>query len=285
MHSMYQIRSRQIARLENLARPYLKQKVGIAERWRKIRHGAVTHAAGLAFLLRYGEPRLGEPLSAACQRVAESEGWKLYRETMPPRSKFIKYEEHFAPHGRGSVMDIGEVLRHLFISTLPGVDEKAKLNAIFKSAPAWLIWFTFADYTAAVLGLKLPDLTGVRGFMRSREAFDGWWGLPDGAFECNAWPKDCESELAATDLSLLRPEPAHDQFMTRRARKRAPAPRNWTDEWPSPLPLEWLQLVRTDFRSAMAQAGDERFMPDKRHPEFCGDMSPAARYRGNFPKG
>jgi hypothetical protein len=255
----------------------------MTQRWQTVRRGAVGHATVLAFLLRYGEPKIEEPLSEACQRVTESEGWKLFRETMPPRLKFIDVgEEEFTPHDRASVMEIGEVLRHLFISTLPGVDEKAKLNAIFKSAPAWLIWFTFADYTAAVLDLEVPSLSSVRGFARSREAFDRWWGLPDGAFECRDWPKNCESELASTDLSLLRPEPIHDQSMTRRERKRAlAASANRTDQWPAPIPLDLLILSRADFRTALAQAGDQRFVSDKRHPEFCGDMSPRARYRGN----
>lgn len=254
----------------------------MAQRWQNIRHGAVAHATVLGFLLRYGDPGITQPLSEACQRVTESEGWKLYRETMPPRLKFVEYEEQFTPHSRGTVVEIGEVLRHLFISPLPGINEKAKLNAIFESTPAWLIWFTFADYTAAVLGLKVPDLSSVMRFTRSKEAFDRWWGLPKGAFECRPWPKDRESEpLARTDLSLLRPEPAYDQLMTRRERKRALAASiNWTDEWPTLCPLDYLQLVRTDYKSALAQAGDERFVPDKRHPEFCGEMSPQARYRG-----
>ncbi len=201
---------------------------------------------------------------------------------MPPKLKFVEYDEQFTPEGRGAVIEIGEVLRHLFVSSLPGSNEKAKLNAIFKSAPAWLIWFTFADYTAAVLGLEVPDLSSVMRFTRSKKAFDHWWGLPAGTFESRLWPNNRESEpLARTDLSLLRPDAAHDQLMTRRERKRALAASiNWADEWPTLLPLDWLKLVRTDFKSAMAQAGDERFVPDKRHPEFCGDISPWLRYRG-----
>ncbi len=69
---MYQIRSKQITRLEKRARPYFEQRAGMAQRWGKIRHGAVTHAAVLAFLLRYGEPRIEEPLSEAFKRASES---------------------------------------------------------------------------------------------------------------------------------------------------------------------------------------------------------------------
>src|ERR1043166_2028393 len=124
------------------------------EQWATVRRGAVAHASVLAFLLRYGNPKPNEPLSEAYERVNESQGWKSYRAIMPPYLTIIEYEEKFSPNGRGSVIEIGEVLRHLFVPNLPGSNEKAKLSAIFESAPPWLIWFTFADYTAAVLDLK-----------------------------------------------------------------------------------------------------------------------------------
>jgi hypothetical protein len=277
---MYQIRSRQLARLEKLARPYLKHRIGIEERWLKIRRGAVSHATILAFLIRHGKPEEGEPLSNACQRVTESQAWKdCLDNIIPRRTRYVPFEQPFAPYDRATVLYLGEPLRHAVISSFPGSNEKAKLNAIFKSAPPWLIWFTFADYTAAVLDLELPSLSSVRGFARSREAFDRWWGLPDGTFECRPWPKDCESELARADLSLLRPEPLHDQSMTRRQRKRALAASvNWTDEWPVPYPLAFFHM---DIRSVLAQAGAPGFVTDKRHPEFCGEMSRQARWRGS----
>lgn len=174
------------------------------------------------------------------------------------------------------------MLRHLFVARLPGRTEKDKLNAIFKSAPPWILWFTFADYTAAVLDLEMPDLSSVSRFARFRTVFDIWWGLPSGIFERHPWTKGCERELAHVDLSLLRPDPGRDRLLTRRERKRQIAASvNWPDEWPSPCPLAWLQLMRTDFRSAMAPGGIKGFVSDKRHPEFCGEeMSPQARYRG-----
>ena len=66
----------------------------------------------------------------------------------------------------------GMPLRHVIIANFPGVGEKDKLDAVFASAPPWLIWFTFADYTAKLLGLTLPNLSGVMGFARSKANFD-----------------------------------------------------------------------------------------------------------------
>lgn len=65
-------RLRQIARLEKLAKPYLKGKMQIAWEWSRTRQGAVGQAAVLAFLIRYGNPRFEEPLSCATERCAES---------------------------------------------------------------------------------------------------------------------------------------------------------------------------------------------------------------------
>ena len=252
----------------------------MAERWQSVRRGALDHAVVLGFLLRYGEPEIDEPFEEACHRVTESDGWKDYQDIIPPKTRLIGYEERFAPHDRGAVVQIGEVLRHVFVSRLPGRTEKDKLNAIFKSAPPWIIWFTFADYTAAVLDLELPDLSSVSRFARVRTIFDIWWGLPRGALERRPWTKDCERELAHVDLSLLRPEPGRDRLLTTRERKRRiAASANWPDEWPSMYPLDWLRLTRTDFRSAIAQAGVPGFTPEKRHPEFCGEMRPELRYR------
>src|SRR5436305_14115508 len=82
---MYQVRAKQIARLEKRARPFLEQRLGSAERWEKVRRGALNHAVVLGFLLRYGEPQIGEPLEEACRRVTESDAWKEYQAIIPPR--------------------------------------------------------------------------------------------------------------------------------------------------------------------------------------------------------
>ena len=76
------------------------------------------------------------------------------------------------PYNRDGIFSLGPFVRHAVISNFPGADEKQKLNAVFSSAPPWLIWFTFADYTAKLLGLKLPDLSDVRVFERSKANFD-----------------------------------------------------------------------------------------------------------------
>jgi len=257
---MNQTRFRQIARLEKRPVAYTNQREAIAQHLQKLRNGAVAHAAVLAFVMRYGNPQIGEPLSEACRRVTESEACKA----------------SFEPYSRDSVILMGHPLRHILLATFPGADEKDKLNCVFKSAPPWLIWFTFADYTAKLLDLNLPDLSSVSGFERSKKIFHGWWALPESAFECRPWPDGADGEpLARTDLSLLGLETKLDAPITNRQRKRARA--NFARSslshqiaWPALLPKEWLPL---DFDTLLARLRKAGYFggDGSRHPEF-GDI-------------
>jgi hypothetical protein len=270
---MNQIRSRQIARLEKRAVPYIKQRDGIAEQWQELRRGAVAHATVLALLVRYGNPRLGEPLSCAGGRVAKSEFWGLFCQKFPPdRTIYPGGFEHSFPFTRDRVTIIGDELRHVSIATFPGADEKEKLNRVLQSAPPWLLWFTFADYSAKLLGLSLPDLSNVSGFERSKKIFHNWWGLPESAFECRPWPHGTDGEpLAGTDLSLLGLGTRQDA--PNRQRKRALANSAKSDlsrqiDWPHLLSAEWLQLDRKTKNALLAKSGHPLFAEDMTHPEF-----------------
>ena len=70
------------------------------------------------------------------------------------------------------------------------------MRGLLVGTASQFIWFTFADYTGKLLGLKLPDLSGVVGFERSKENFDNWWGLPSGAFERRLWSRGPERRTA-----------------------------------------------------------------------------------------
>jgi hypothetical protein len=243
------------------------------ERWQEIRRRAVTHATVLALLVRYGNPRLGEPLSCAGGRVAKSEFWELFSQKFPPDRTILPANfEYSFPFTRDQVMIIGDELRHVSIATFPGADEKEKLNRVLRSAPPWLLWFTFADYSAKLLGLSLPDLSTVRGFERSKEIFQGWWGLPHGAYECRPWTHGIDGEaLARTDLSLFELETGQDMPVTKRERTRALARASRSNlsrkaDWPYLSSQAWLRL---DFRTKLAilaESGHPAFAAHRRDP-------------------
>lgn len=263
--------------MEKRALHYIKKREGVVQQLRTLRCGAIAHATVLALLVRYGNPKIGEPLSCAGGRVAESEFWESFRQKFPPdRTIFPATFEYSFPFTRDQVLTIGDQLRHVAIATFPGRDEKEKLNNVLRSAPPWLLWFTFADYSAKLLGLRLRDLSSVRRFERSEQSFHGWWGLPSGAYECRPWPNGIGGEaLARTDLSLFGLEGIQNIPVTKRERTRALAHASRSDrdrkaEWPSLISAAWLRL---DFRTGLARLGSAGV------PEFSGHGEPPIRWR------
>jgi hypothetical protein len=242
---MSQVRFRQIARLEKLVQPYLKRTRQIEEEWQRTIRGAVSNAAVLAFIIRYGDPKIGEPLSCAWERFTNTDVWKECCDNWDDPA-FITGLYHGPPYGRDDVLVLGSYLRHELIARFPGATEKKKLERVFASAPPWLIWFTFGDYTAALLGFSIPDLSSVAGFARSKADFDNWYGPATGAFVPRRWPYGPDNEpLARTDLNLL-PAAMEGPISpkTRREHRRAHAsylksrPAESTEHWPRLTPLE-----------------------------------------------
>jgi hypothetical protein len=234
------------------------------------RHAA-AHAAVLAFVIRYGDPEIGEPLSCAWERFINTDvwkgccdkweameleqlgdEWKKYGDKTPPGNRFLFLRRTYlgTPYDRNGTILSGEFLRHELIARFAGATEKEKLEQVFASAPPWLIWFTFADYTAELLGLSLPDLSSVTGFARSKADFNNWYGLPSGAFVPRPWPNGPNNEpLARTDLNLLRPTTERLIIpTTRREHRRSQA--NYmksrsaksSEDWPDLLELELLTM-------------------------------------------
>ncbi len=270
---MSQARFRQIARLEELARPYIQRKQQIEKKERLIPLYAASHAAILAFVIRCGDPKVGEPLPCAWERFINGpvwneycnkweamgleqlgDEWKDYGDATVLGNRLAAlsrpYRRAHYPYRRDGVWIMGSYLRHELIASFPGGTEKEKLERVFASAPPWLIWFTFADYTAELLGLSLPNLSSVTGFARSKADFDNWCGLPSGAFIPRPWPDGPDNEpLARTDLNLLRP--ATQRLIiptTRREHRRANAidlnsrSAKPTAGWPDLISLEYLTM-------------------------------------------
>jgi hypothetical protein len=238
---------RRIERLEQMVGSDIRRRSQAHKRWQFTHVLAADHAAILAFIIQRGNPTIDEPLSAAGQRCEESEAWKrLCAEFWDwLRRKHDTFP--FNPYTEPRAGRIGSVLRHMLIAELPGRDEKAKLEAALAAAPPWLLYYTFSDYTAKLLGLTLPDLSDVRRFERLRADFERWPGLPEGIFECRPWPNGAEAEpLAHTDLKLpFQPLEPDLRGMSPRQRRRALAtymkPQKYEQTWPPLVPLEHLK--------------------------------------------
>jgi hypothetical protein len=160
-----------------------------------LRETAVLHGAAVAAIVAYGDPQITEPLTDAWRRFAEKF----------PRSNY----NQFSPfsNNKMSARLAGITLRTEVIPKLPGADEKERLNRIFASAPAWLMWFTYGDFTASVLQLELPDLSSVKRFDRQTAFIECWPALPTSVFEQRPWPDGGGDEPP--------PGPAEIEFMRR----------------------------------------------------------------------
>jgi hypothetical protein len=210
---MNQIRSRQVARLEKLAQPYIKRRQQSSAHIEAfMRKEAFEHVANLSLLILYGKPKIDEPLLDAWRRVLESTAW---RECCEKHGGFDSYgREQGTPFDSLGAMYIAKYFHKYFMPELPGADETKKLDAIFETAPPWLLWFTYGDMAARVLGLKLPDLSSVNRFARGK--FVGL-KLPHGPFECHPLPDGAHDEFA---VSIHKKFEDKAMDMTPRERKR-----------------------------------------------------------------
>jgi hypothetical protein len=213
-------RFRQIARLESLAAAYLTSREKADSGFEQsVRENALVHTANLSALILYGKPKIDEPLSLAWRRCLDSAEWQKRRE------KYGGWDEYgrdtcgdpFVSHG---ATRIAKYFRDHFLPDLPGADEVEKFSLIFNKAPPWLLWFTYADANARILGIKLPDLSAVSGYIRDPKNF-GNDRLPPGPFEYRLRTEGTEDLVVISTNLLMRKKQKNElNNATPRERKR-----------------------------------------------------------------
>jgi hypothetical protein len=213
---MTRARFRQTARLERLAEAYLRPKEEADSQSDEfVRKYVLIHTANLAALILYGDPKIDEPLSFAWRRCLESAEWQARHEKYGD-----VHGERDSPFGFGADR-IADYFRKYFLPDLAGRDEVKKFSLIFDKAPPWLLWFTYADVNARILGIRLPDLSTVNRFIRDlRNLMNDC--LPPGPFECRLRAHGSEDELAIwiKDWMIQKKHKNEANGMTPRERKR-----------------------------------------------------------------
>jgi hypothetical protein len=210
---MSQVQRRRIALLEKQA-----ERFSEAIKWAKTQilsetsEVAMIHATNLGIIILYGDPKIGESLSNAWQRCREK------------RPEIVACGHEYAPfRDKFSARIPGLFCRENVLSSLSGADQKEKFAAMFASAPPWLVWFTYGDFTTEMMGIKTPDLSSVSRFVRSKATLTRWPLLPAGAFELCPWPDGSDNEpMTPSERESVRNEvlQLNDQ-MTPRERRRA----------------------------------------------------------------
>ena len=213
---MSQRRLRQIARLEQRALPYIaRQQRDREERAAEARQDYFIIAANLALLLLYDNPKIGEPLTEAWRRCLQSEAWKELRARHPDPIQAYGYEAD--PFDRAGAKALADYFRQYILPTLPGADDREKLNSVFAKAPLWLLWFTHADVMGVILGLNVPDFSSKSRYERPTSAGH----LPEGSFEWRRRPDGGEDQFQSIVREHERKQLALSEKLTPRERMRA----------------------------------------------------------------
>lgn len=155
-----QARLRQVARLERLVVPYLMRKEqSDVDTGRFVAGIARTKLANIALLSLYGKPRMTKSLENAWQRCRKSSAWKACRARHPDFGDYNR-DDNTTPFERYPAKKIAAYFERHFLPELPGADEREKFELIFRRVPSWLLWFTYADVNAHVLGVKIQIFPG-----------------------------------------------------------------------------------------------------------------------------
>jgi uncharacterized protein (UPF0332 family) len=190
---------RRIRKVEELLSAAKKER----EEKRKKRHENIVfharyHATAVAAIVLSGEPKIDEPLSRAWTRALQH-----YRiETRPLDSHFRPLREETSLERQvAAAQNLAPIILPVTLK------ESARFTEIFKTAPVWLLNFTFMSFDACVLKLGLPNQSwlpaagikwGTAGYDESRQ----WPLLPSGTMtdgdpvpyeDAQLWPLPLET--------------------------------------------------------------------------------------------
>jgi hypothetical protein len=218
-------RRQRISKVEELLSAAKKER----ERKRKkfyegcLRH-AQLHAIAVAAIALSGKPEIDEPLSEAWTRALQH-----YRIETRPLDFYIRYLDK-APIKR-QVEAAEELAPIIFPITLKKAEESARFTEIFKTAPVWLLNFTFMSFDAFLLNFGLPDQAW-------RPAPGTKWGRT-GYYESRQWPLIPSGTMTDGD----------------------PVPYEHAQQWP--LPLDAIEEVDTteDFQDNSSQEDEGNHSP------------------------
>jgi hypothetical protein len=153
---------------------------------------------------------------------------------MAERCPLYECGDPFVDHAAGRIADY---FSKYFLPDLPGDDELEKFSLIFKKASPWLLWFTYADVDARILGIKLPDLSAVKRFIRDTHNFGMTPSVPPGPFECRLRADGIEDQVAIWTKKVIKKKLKEEtNGVTPRERKRIARIREKYKNVSKPLP-------------------------------------------------
>jgi hypothetical protein len=123
-----------------------------------LRPKARLHATAVAAIVLSGEPKIDEPLRRAWVRTLRHHGITVKNEYgrefayEPEYQNEYQYEDQYQ-------RELRDAPRELYPAIIKGANETEKFTQIFRTAPVWLLEFTWMSVDAALLKFDLPNMT------------------------------------------------------------------------------------------------------------------------------
>jgi len=141
---------------------------------------ALPHATAVAAIVLYGKPKIDEPLKRAWVRTLRHHRITIQNEY----GRDYEYErghEHEYRFESEYERELLSAHRQLYPAIMKGANETERFKEIFRTAPIWLLEFTWMRLDAELLKFDLPEMSdkqvwgeeGLKDFLR-------WPRLPRG---------------------------------------------------------------------------------------------------------
>lgn len=193
-----------------------KREEYLAQVEERMRPEAQLHATAVAAIVMFGKPEINEPLIRAWERTLRHLGITLRNEY----GRECEYQYPYDPGDKSEDDDVAvsaeiyddaciKASRELYPVIIKGANEIKKFTEIFRTAPVWLLEFTFMRRDAYLLKFGLPRMSdkqiwGERGF----KDFLRWPQLPWGRMTDG-------NRLPAVDLPTGVPPDMEEEFRQR----------------------------------------------------------------------
>lgn len=119
-----------------------------------MRPGARLHATAVAAIVICGEPKIDEPLIRAWVRTLRHHGIIVKNEYEYEHGHQHEYESE-----SGYERELEVANAELYPAIMKGANEPKKFTEIFRTAPVWLLKFTWMKWDADLLKFDLPEMS------------------------------------------------------------------------------------------------------------------------------
>jgi hypothetical protein len=135
-----------------------KREEVLAQLKEDMRPRARLHATAVAAIVMYGKPRIDEPLIHAWVRTLRHHGIIL-KNKYGHEYEYEHGHEHEYKFDYWCQRELEIAKAELYPAIMKGANEREKFTEIFRTAPVWLLEFTWMRADAELLKFDLPEMS------------------------------------------------------------------------------------------------------------------------------